>query len=74
MGTVQVSRIRPGALFKTYSYPHRGLCTLVHKSISQWVGNELIVEIMYVAADGMFYAQKVNVRYHVDHVGSDTDG
>lgn len=74
MRAVQVSRIRPGALFKTHSYPHRGLCTLVHKSIPQWVRNDLIVEIMYVAADGMFYAQKVDVRYRVDHVEGDADG
>ena len=74
MGTVRVSRIRPGALFKTFSYSHRGLCILVHKSIPEWKGNDLFVKIMYVAADGMFYAHVVSARCHVDLVEGFADG
>jgi hypothetical protein len=74
MGTVQISRIRVGALFKFPAYPRR-LCTLVYKSIPQWGGSgNLFVKIMYVASDGMFYAHDVNVRYYVDQVGGPSDG
>jgi len=59
----------------THSYPHRGLCALLYKSIPvRGESDNLFVKIMYVAADGLLYSQEIDVRYYVDLIGGDADG